>query len=134
MTAALALGLFAACGSSPAPPAAEAPLPTLTIGVATSTDVGYHPPPGQPCVASRRHNDVRVGVPVVVRDGRGEVIATSQLEPGTLADAACVFFAEVRDLARADFYSFDVGGHQGVTKSYAELLEARWQLGITISG
>ena len=73
------------------------------------------------------YDDLRVGAQVVVSDGSGKVLATSNLTGGVLSSDGCTFTysAEVAD---ADFYSVDVTHRGALTYSRAELENANWEV------
>ena len=73
------------------------------------------------------------GSPVVVRDGDGDVLATSTLAPrSVLTPTICVLEFTVTDLPEADVYVIEVGDRGGVTYAKATLERAGWRVDLTV--
>jgi hypothetical protein len=90
---------------------------------------GSRPPvPGAPCAGVH----VSEHTSVLVRDGRGHVLARSPLGKGRLsADGMhCTFSFSVR-VATASTYSFSVPDAGAVSATYAVLRQSHWRIGLT---
>lgn len=96
--------------------------------------------PGEECEGTDEYVDVRTGVPVVVTDQSGRVLATTTIEPGvprgseeatTTLLTECHFQFSV-SVPRAETYVFDVGGRGAVTYTYDELVNDGWDVSLTL--
>jgi hypothetical protein len=81
---------------------------------------------GDTCSGTGGYDDIDVGAGVVVRDGSGQLLGTSQLESGRYEAGACTFEFVVRDIPDADHYSVRVGSRGGLEYSHDEMVDNGW--------
>jgi hypothetical protein len=77
------------------------------------------------------------GSNIVVKDGKGSVIATTALPSGTLGTGRfkpCLFSFTISDLPDADFYVVTIGRRGGPTFKHSELKAANWSMDMTLGG
>jgi hypothetical protein len=111
-------------------PRSGPPTSEQVIGCLARTELaGSRPPvPGAPCAGVH----VSEHTVVLVRDGRGHVLARSPLGTGRLsADGMhCTFSFSVR-VPTASTYSFSVPDAGAVSATYAVLRRSHWRIGLT---
>jgi hypothetical protein len=111
-------------------PRSGPPTSEQVVGCLARTEVaGSRPPaPGAPCAGVR----VSEHTFVLVRDGRGHVLARSPLGKGhRSADGMhCTFSFSVR-VPTASTYSFSLPDGGAVSATYAVLRRAHWRIGLT---
>ena len=90
---------------------------------------------GDDCEGLGGYSDIAAGADVVIRDGGGELIATSRLRSGkvivadtTLDLKACSFEWTVEDVPEVDFYEIEVARRGGLTYSKSEMEEQDWKI------
>jgi len=95
----------------------------------------------QPCqpLNYEGYSDLVFGTTLVVRNGKGNVIATKEIPQGTqqyYADYDDVMVCEVTipeiKLPKAEFYSFTFGDRKELTYSKEQLKKQNWNLDLTI--
>lgn len=87
---------------------------------------------GSACSGEGGYSDIGSGLQVTVSDATGRLIASSALRSGRVDGLACVFDFQLTDVARSDYYTFEVGRRGEVTYSHAEMVSNGWEAGFVI--
>ena len=77
---------------------------------------------GDSCAGAYGYSDVGPGTPVVVRNGKGEILATASLEKGKTGTAICTFDFGFPVTDGQDRYVVSVGGRGEFSYSFEQLL------------
>jgi hypothetical protein len=77
---------------------------------------------GESCEGAGGFSDVGKGTPVIVRNGKGEILATTSLEQGKTGDAICTFSFTFPLTEGQDRYVVSVGRRGEFSYSYQQLL------------
>jgi hypothetical protein len=115
----------------------SSPKHTLT-GKIRLTDSAINHASAQSCSGSGGYSDMSAGTAVVVKDGAGKVIGTSQLDAGSVPTAEqystvkCDFTFQVAGLSKAAFYSVEVSHRGAQTFSAADLEAQGWAVSLTL--
>lgn len=93
------------------------------------------------CIGTRGFDDVRHGVEVVVRDGKNEVLARSELGTGEVtvkglgesfgerpSAKECTFTFRVTNVPDASFYTIAIGTRGELTYSRSDLITRKWRI------
>lgn len=107
--------------------------------------------PGEPCTGSGGYSDVAPGAPVIVRNGAGDTIATSELELGRSigedgkierdgqnvtqtfgAVEGCRFTFTIDDVPNSKFYAVEVSHRGALTYSKKQMEERAWKVSLTL--
>ncbi len=142
LIACIAVGaLFGACsGNDDATSTAETSGPKATVAAEEGAVLGAITIPSSgarddsavgSCTGAGGYSDIREGAAVTVRDGSGDVIATGRLEGGVVEGSLCIHVFQV-DVPRADFYSFEVSNRGELTYSYQDMVDAEWQVALSL--
>ena len=111
-------------------PRSGPPTSEQVVGCLARAEVEGSRPPvaGAPCAGVH----VSQHTSVLVRDGRGQVLAHSPLGKGhRSADGThCVFAFSVR-VPTASTYSFSISDTRAVSATYAVLRQSHWRIGLT---
>jgi hypothetical protein len=88
------------------------------------------------CHASGGFSDLEPGTAVTVRDEAGNIIGNGKLDNGEqmrngIVDAGCRWNFSL-SVPKADFYAFEIGRREGVTKSFGEMESDDWRIGLEI--
>lgn len=140
----LAAGLLASCGpgTTGRPPSAsttEPPSHAMAIDLLLRQENPLARATGEVCTGFGGYGDIRPGAQVVVKDGSGNVIATSTLGPGSTISSGqavlpggrstyyCQFAASVTGVPKVAFYEVSIVARRGgLTTSFAAMVEAHW--------
>lgn len=92
---------------------------------------------GDSCQGTGGFDDIAGGAPVVVKDGSGKIIASTNLGPGAgpsgqYSNVECTFEFSA-DVPDTDFYQVAVGHRNAVTNSKAELEKNGWKIDLSLS-
>jgi hypothetical protein len=128
-------------GTTTTVPAAEqtttAPVAHILNGQLALGGFGQVNPDVTVCFGYDGYSDIVDGTPVVVKDGNGSIIGTSQLGPGTFThstESECVFTFTVTDLPDVPFYSIEIS-HRGAQAFSREQLDSmNWTVAFTLGG
>lgn len=128
---------FVVAGCSAAPSAAPSVAPTpLTHDITgtftlTSTDVANLPGQNN-CYGTAGYADVVVGMPVVVKDQAGTIIATGTTGFQSGEVGQCVLSISVPKVPDVPFYSVEVGHRGAITYSNADFAAKGWRVDLTL--
>lgn len=87
------------------------------------------------CGGQRGYGDIGPGSRVTVRDGEGEVLASTALGAGTVVGPGyqtCRFEFSLADVPGADFYQITVGARDPMTYSADDLRSRGWRVDLTL--
>ena len=85
------------------------------------------------CWGTGGYDDIRIGLPVVIRDGNGTIIAKDELWNGKTAGwNKCVFPFYVFNVTDADFYEISVGNRGSVVYSRDDLQQNDWHVTLSL--
>jgi hypothetical protein len=99
----------------------------LTNGEPVGSDGG--------CSGTGGYSDIRPGIDVVVSDGSGSIIATTDLSVGTpIDDVTCSFTFRLEDVPPTTFYTVEVGDRGQITYSAADLAAENWNITLELGG
>jgi hypothetical protein len=87
---------------------------------------------GGGCSGDGGYDDISAGTQVNIRDGSGELLASSSLDAGEDMSIACTFTFTVDDVPKADFYSVEVGDRGDLSYSYDEMVENSWYVSLSL--
>jgi hypothetical protein len=101
---------------------------------------------GKPCNAynSKPLNDLKFGFPIVVRNGRGDILATSTAPAGStievrkplVGDKESTVNCEVTippfTVPDSEFYAIELAGRKPIVKSRSDLAASGWRLDLSI--
>lgn len=88
---------------------------------------------GQFCNGKGGYGDIKSGRQVLVKDHKGETIATGELGIGKIiSDNHCQFSIEVNGIRKAEFYTIQIGRRGDLTYSYQEMEEKKWELNVSL--
>jgi hypothetical protein len=87
---------------------------------------------GGGCSGDGGYDDISAGTQVNIRDGSGELLASSSLDVGEDMTIACTFPFTVEDVPKADFYSVEVGDRGDLSFSYDEMVESDWYVSLSL--
>ena len=88
------------------------------------------------CFGMDGFRDLQGELPVVVRDGKGEIVAMSKTQKGKPFEREqkiCTFDFDVKVPLR-DFYTIAIGSRKPVAVSAESLEKKKWMVGISIIG
>ena len=107
---------------------------TITGSLVLTNEEGYDEGYGASsgCSGSGGYDDIDFGTEVVVRDGDGQLLATSMLESGEDDLLGCTFPFEVTDVPNADFYSIEVSHRGDLSYSHSEMEANGWVVGFEL--
>lgn len=84
------------------------------------------------CVGRGGYGDLSAGMPITIRDGSGNILASTQLNTGTFeGDSEFVFSCDFNfsaEVPKADFYSLEFGRRGEFTYSFDEMKEVSWKI------
>lgn len=85
------------------------------------------------CYGSGGYSDIKGAMPVTIRDGKGNILATGNTESGKrpsgkYSNVICKFSFKVNDVPKTDFYSVEIGRRGQINYSYEEMQEKKWEL------
>lgn len=96
----------------------------------TDSDVAYST---ADCHGTGGYSDIRVGAGVVVKDGAGKTIGTTDLTyNSSISGAGSCAYAFTVEVPNADFYAVEVGRRGALTYSKTELEARGWVVGFTL--
>ncbi|WP_432493159.1 hypothetical protein [Kineococcus auxinigenes] len=92
------------------------------------------------CWSGKGYEDISKGTRVTVRDGSGNILATSSLgssqgdgfDAGVLESVYCNYPFSVTDVPKADFYEIEVGRRGSLEFSYQELADQNWAVSFNL--
>ena len=88
---------------------------------------------GQFCNGKGGYGDIKSGRQVLVKDHKGETIATGELGIGKIiSDNHCQFSIEVNGIRKAEFYTIQIGRRGDLTYSYQEMEDKNWELNVSL--
>jgi hypothetical protein len=88
---------------------------------------------GQNCLGTRGYDDIRAGAQVLIKDGDGKPLSTTQLGFGnTLGTSRCVFTFSTDELPKRDFYVLEVSHRGELTFSYDDLVSKNWEVSTSL--
>lgn len=90
---------------------------------------------GASCSGTGGYSDIKAGANVKLSDGKGNIIATSQLNAGTIERSQrCLFTFSLDDVPDEDFYVIGVGGGRRgeLTYSKSEMQDMDWTIDLVI--
>jgi hypothetical protein len=99
---------------------------------------------GKPCNPYRKSfQDLKHGFSIVVRSGKGDVLATTSIPAGSLVETGkeigateslvmCVVTIPKFQVPDSEFYTFELAGRKPVVRSRVELESDKWKLDLTI--
>ncbi|MEO9126902.1 MAG: hypothetical protein ABI262_19790 [Microcoleus sp.] len=88
---------------------------------------------GQFCDGRGGYGDIKSGRQVLVKDHKGETIATGELGIGKIiSDNHCQFALEVNGIRKAEFYTIQIGRRGDLTYSYQEMEDKNWELNVSL--
>lgn len=86
------------------------------------------------CFGTSGLSDVRGEMDVVVKDGKGEILAIGKTEKGKDVDnATCAFAYKVENVPVRNIYTIEVGRRGSVVFSADELEKKKWVADIAVS-
>lgn len=84
------------------------------------------------CYGTGGFGDLRGGMPVVVKNEQGTIIATSSVKDGERdpkhPTVVCIFNFEVTKIPASKFYTLEIGRRSNLTFSRQELIDLGWRL------
>jgi hypothetical protein len=89
------------------------------------------------CQGTGGYDDIGPGSPVTIRNGAGEVVATSKLGEGQPSsngrqEAYCDWTTKVEDVPAADFYAVEIADRGEITTSAEDLAANDWVFEIAL--
>ncbi|MBE9216805.1 PASTA domain-containing protein [Plectonema cf. radiosum LEGE 06105] len=89
------------------------------------------------CYGSGGYSDIKGGMSVTVRDGKGNILATGNTEsgvrpPGEYSNIQCTFSFNVNNIPKTEFYSVEVGRRGQMNYSYEEMNKQKWELVLSL--
>jgi hypothetical protein len=88
---------------------------------------------GQFCSGGGGYSDIQSGRQVLVKDQKGETLATGELGIGKIISYNhCQFAIEVNGVRKAEFYTIQIGRRGDLTYSYQEMKDKNWQLKLSL--
>ncbi len=90
--------------------------------------------PGDQCTGSGGYGDINAGASVVLTDGSGSTMATSELSPGKFDGHGCVFSFVLHEVRHSNFYGLVVAGsNRGQLQySYSQLSQGDWSIQLSL--
>ena len=76
---------------------------------------------GSSCWGTRGYSDIGAGTPVVVKNGKGEVLTTTELGTGTGTSSSCVFTFTFKATEGQDRYMITVSHRGDISFSFDQL-------------
>lgn len=102
------------------------------IGSVLLTDTSDYWPNKQ-CTGSGGYSDLAQGGNVVLKDGNGKILATTNLATGrTINKTSCFFYFDLGNVPDSKFYSMQVSHRGELSYSLAEMKKQKWNLALTI--
>jgi hypothetical protein len=103
--------------------------------------------PGKPCNFFRRSfNDIKGGFSIVVKNGKGDILATATSPAGSLVEMTkpaigtsestvnCEVPIPAFQVPDSDFYAFELAGRKAIVRSKSEMEANKWRLDLSIGG
>ena len=87
---------------------------------------------GSECKGYGGYADIVAGAGVVLKDGDGKILGTSELGTGSGTAALCTFPFTIYDVPEVSFYSVEVSHRGQVTESLADLKASNWTFILTL--
>ena len=88
---------------------------------------------GQFCNGGGGYGDIKSGRQVLVKDHKGETLATGELGIGKIiSNNHCQFAIEVNGVRKAEFYTILIGRRGDLTYSYQEMEDKNWELNVSL--
>ena len=86
------------------------------------------------CFGTKGFSDINGEMAVIVKDGKGEILAVGKTQKGKDTDTReiCAFSFKIENVPLKNFYSIQVGRRGSVVFSKAELEEKKWVAEISI--
>ncbi|MDB9496814.1 hypothetical protein PN441_07410 [Spirulina major CS-329] len=85
------------------------------------------------CYGSGGYGDIEANMPVTIRDGQGNILATGNTGAGSKKSLVeCVFDFEVTNIPKTEFYAIEVGRRGELNYSFDELNEQDWKVSLSI--
>jgi hypothetical protein len=88
---------------------------------------------GNFCSGGGGYRDIKSGRQVLVKDQKGETLATGELGIGKIiSHNHCQFAIEVNGVRKAEFYTIQIGRRGDLTYSYQEMKDKNWELNVSL--
>ncbi|MCW6037142.1 hypothetical protein K4A83_12805 [Spirulina subsalsa FACHB-351] len=85
------------------------------------------------CYGTGGYRDIQANMPVTIKDGQGNILATGKTGSGKKdSRVVCVFDFEINDIPKVDFYSIEVGRRGQLNYSFQELEEKEWTVSLSL--
>ncbi len=133
---AIAIAIFFAVGHK----ASHTIVGTFTVSDTGDSTLGLAPSVGgsdSDCYGTGGYSDIRSGLSVTVKDGQGQILATSSLGPGsgTISGivGVCVFKFSIV-VPDTGFYSVEVGHRGSIDYSRTQLASKTWHVDLSLGG
>lgn len=85
------------------------------------------------CQGTGGYSDIGTGTPVTLRNGSGDLLATSSLGSGSNVGIGCLWETVLRDVPRQeDFYVVEVGSRGEISNSRSELEAANLTFDVSL--
>lgn len=90
------------------------------------------------CYGTGGFEDIEGGMSVTIKDGKGTIIALGKTSygkrpKGQYSSVRCIFYFQVNNVPKADFYSIEVGRRGQLNYSYEELKNKNWKVSFSLS-
>jgi hypothetical protein len=106
---------------------------------------------GQLCSGENGYGDIESGIQILVKNNKGEILATGQLGLGQLVKTpvheifqdianeselgtplTCQFPIDIENIPKADFYTFEIGRRGGITYTAKQLQQQSWKIKLSL--
>lgn len=89
------------------------------------------------CYGSGGYSDVESGMPVTIRDGKGDILATGNTGTGSqpegkYSQVQCVFEFKIDNVPKADFYAIEIGRRGQLNYSFDEMQKRNWTVSLSL--
>ena len=93
---------------------------------------------GNSCYGTGGFKDIEGGMTVTIKDGQGKIISLGKTSygkrpKGQYSSVRCIFYFQVNNVPRVDFYSIEVGRRGQLNYSYEELKNKNWKVSFSLS-
>jgi hypothetical protein len=87
---------------------------------------------GGVCQGSGGYGDISPGISVVIKDGDGKTLATTQLGSGSGGSTRCDFAFDLENVPEVAFYSIEISHRGALSYSLADMKAMDWSLDLTL--
>jgi hypothetical protein len=137
---AILLPIAILCGQQ----ALSQPVTRTISGSVTVNDEHYGYPGGQCNFYRQSFNDLKGGFSIVVKNGKGDILATASAPAGSLIEVSKPAIGRSESLVNcqvtipkftvpdSEFYAFELAGRKPIVRSRADLKADKWRLDLAI--